>query len=190
MRTSSRTQLLRRFSLWLLGQALPETGALRQPARLAMIGVVVASAAGTLIALSVVAGLVAIYYYLIGEGLSEGASLGVVAGAGLMASAIAFLLARRQVDAIPDRMEELQLFHGRPADIFGELLQMVVGGFMEGVGEKADAAKRTAKTSREQIEEAIESLIDQLDALEDDVAETSEEVVLEIDRATRPRRKS
>ena len=183
MRNQTQAHLLRRTSLWLLGQALPETGALRKPARLAMIGVVVASAAGTLIALSVVAGLVALYYYVQSEGLSSGASLGVVAGVGLMAGIITFLVARSRVDAIPDSMDDLQLFQGRTTDIFGELLQMAVGGFMEGMSDRAESkAEAKAKQTREEIEDAIEALIDKLDSLEAEAEDLGEEVVLDLER--------
>ncbi len=170
------------MSLWLLGQALPETGALRKPARLAMIGVVVASAAGTLIALSVVAGLIGLYMYMQGEGLSQGASLGISAGVGLMAGIIVFLTARSRVDAIPDTMDDLQLFHGQSADYFGELVKMVVGGFVDGLSEKKSSVEKKARQTREEIEDAIEALIDQLDSLGADMGEEAEEVVLDLER--------
>lgn len=192
MRTPAQEHLLRRVSLWILGQALPEAGALRKPARIAMIGVMVASIAGALIALSVAAGMIALYFFLQNEGLSVEGSLGVVAGVGLLTGLLAFFAARGRMDAIPESLENLQMFQQhRPKDIFGELLNMVVGGFMEGISDKKDIAKPANR--REEIEDAIEALLAQLEALEEDADELEDEVVLEIDRTAKakaaPRRK-
>lgn len=191
MRTHSKAHYMRRFSLWLLGQALPETGALRKPARLALISVVVASAAGTLLALGVVGALVGLYLYLHGEGLSTGLSLTLVSGIGLMAGFITYLIAQSRLDRIPDTLDDLQLFRNGSTDIFGELASMVIGGFMEGVSERSESnAEKKLKQSREDIEDAIEALIARLDDLEDDTETVEEEVVLEIERhAPRARRR-
>lgn len=185
MRTQSQTHYVRRLGLWLLGQALPDAGVLRKPARLALISVLVASAAGTLLALSVVATLIGLFMYLQGEGLSMGASLSIVGLVGMMAGMVVYLIAQRRLDSVPDSLADLQLFQGRPTDIFGELVQMAVGGFLEGLSdtsERTNTAKRATKNvkdARSAIEEEIESLIEKLEALEAEAAE--EEVVLEID---------
>jgi hypothetical protein len=179
MRDSTQ-HLLQRLSLWVLGQALPDTGALRAPARLAVTGVLVASAAGTLMALGVVAGLVALYLYLVQEGLSVGASVGLVAGLGFMAGLVVFLYAQRTVEKIPDHFDELKLFNAKNRDVIGDAFNMLVGGFLEGVAEKPlKKAKSKAKKTREEIEASIEELVDQLDMLEAEIG-VEEEVVLEL----------
>lgn len=188
MRTPIQSPYLRRFSLWLLGQALPETGALRKPARLALLSVLVASAAGTLIALSVVAGLVGLYYYLQGEGLSQGASLAMVAGGGLLIGIIGYLYAQTRIDAVPDTLDELQLFSGRSTDVFGELVKMAVGGFVEGMSERKETAKETADSVESDLHEALRAMLARLDALEEEAR--ASEVVLDLKRAPRVRRKS
>lgn len=184
MRTRSQSHYVRRFSLWLLGQALPETGALRKPARLALISVVVASAAGTLLALSVVGALTGLYFYLVNHGLTPGASLGVVSGVGILAGLVAYFVAQSRLDAIPDALDDLQLFHNKPSDLIGELLNLVVGGFLEGASEKPEK-----NSLREQLEEKIAELTRKLETMEAELDISDDEVVLEIDTNATPRRK-
>lgn len=180
-----QANLLKRASLWVLGQALPDAHALRAPARMALTGVVVAAAAGTLLALGVVAALIGMYLYLVGEGVSPGASLLLVGTMGALAGMLTYFIARRRVEDIPSRLDELKMFTPHHHDLLGDLFNLVVSGFLEGVSKPEPTDSKAAKT-REEIEAQIEMLIDTLEKLEADaehaVEETAEEVVLEIER--------
>lgn len=192
MRDIPQTQYLRRFSLWLLGQALPESGALRRPARLALLSVVVAAAAGTLLSLAVVAGLTALFFYLQSEGLGTGVNLALVSAVGLLMALVTYLVARGQLDRVPDSLDELQLFRHPSNDIFGELARMTVGGFIEGMADKSAKAAATAEAEADDITErliaALESLDARLDQLEAQVEEAAQDVVHELERPRKRRR--
>lgn len=195
MRTASRSQLLRQLSLWLLGQALPQTDVLRQPMRYALLGMMAASVAGTLLALSIAAGMGVLYFILVQQGLATAASLAVVAGFGVLLALLAYSAARRRMDAIPDTLSELHLFGGqRTGDVVGDFVAQLLNGFFDGAAQEAKASTQAAARSREEIEEAMEALIDELDAMEAEAnrfADEAEEVVLDIERhaPAKPRRR-
>src|SRR6478736_861691 len=99
MRRTTTAHLLQRLSLWVLGQSLPETGALRGPARSAITAVAAAAAAGTILVLGVTAALAGLYFYLTKEGLPVESSLGIVGGIAVMLGLIAYFVARQSLSS-------------------------------------------------------------------------------------------
>ncbi len=121
--------------------------------------------------------------FMLREGMGEGVSLMLVSGVGMALAALAYLIARQRVETIPDHFDELQLFGGQPKDLLGELANLVMGGFVEGLSDKSAEEKLKAEKDRNEIALALEELTARLALLEKD-GETDFEadVVFEIDR--------
>jgi hypothetical protein len=186
--SSSTSHLVRRFTLWLLGQALPSSSALHAPVRLALVSVVIAAAAGTLLSLGVVAALVGLYIYLVNQGIAPGAAVALAGGVGVLAGLIAYLGAKRLLSQIPDQFDDLQLFRGHAGDFISETVGGLVTSFLDGLSDQAGkAAQRKAEKKSEALEEAIASLTAQIEALEAQLhaPEGDSEVVLTIEGAPR-----
>lgn len=181
MRHSTTTHLVQRLSLWVLGQALPETGALRGPARSAITAVAAAAAAGTILVLGATAGLAGLYFYLMKEGLPVESSLGIVGGIAVLLGFIAYFVARQSLSSIPDQLSELKLFRGHdPRDVLGSAFNALAGGFLEGLTPEAKEQKELHRG----ILDSLESLLERLEVLEESVlsagAKAEADVVLEL----------
>ncbi len=172
---------LLRGSLWVLSHAIPDPQALRKPVRMALAGIALAAAAGSLLAIALVAGLVGLYMYLGQSGVTPGADLAIVLGAGVVAIGFGYLLMRKWVGELPTHVHAL--YH--PPGSLSDVVQQVVGGFFDGFSRKAE---RAAEETDDAIDDAIASLLKRLEALEE-AKEHTDEVVLDLQRTKRNPRK-
>ena len=180
MRAGHFAQLFR-GSLLLLGQAIPDQQAWRKPVRLALAGVALATAVGTLGAIALVAGLTGLYFYLASIGYTPSHdALAVVAVAAVLL-VIGYQLGRRWIGELPGQVHAF--YH--PKNLLSEMAQELVGGFVDGLTRKAHDA---VDEGRAAIDDEIERLLARIEELEK-AHEATDEVVLEIQHSRKNPRK-
>ncbi len=140
-------QMKKRLALWLIGQALPRASDLRPHTHAALTAVTAGAAYGVLLAIAVAAMLGGLYFYLVGEGLSNGGALAVIGGAAALSAVIAYQIARRAADKAAQVTESLSLFaHNSHNDSLGALMKTLTDHFIDGLTEPSSTGKNTETT--------------------------------------------
>lgn len=106
----SSTILKKRLAIWAIGQALPESSALKPHIRAALTSVALAAAAGTLAVIGLLAVLAGVYFYLIDIGMATHVTLGFIGGIIILLSVILYAYARSKVHVVSKVGENTSLF--------------------------------------------------------------------------------
>lgn len=148
----------KRLALWALGQALPDSDALKPYVRVALLGVMAAAAIGGLIALTIVGLLAGLYLYLISEGVGLGMSIFITAASGLLVILIGYLFAERKIDRLSHVGESISLFSHEKNDVIADTFNLIVNGFVDGLfNEKKPSS--SPHTATEKAEESPSDVI-------------------------------
>lgn len=160
----------KRIAIWALGQALPETSALKPYVHAVILSVVAASAAGTLMVISFISALAAVFYYFNSSGIDTETNFLILAAFTLSIGLVAYLYAKNKISNMGNLSKSLSLFSAHTdvahatADheeesphivheailldnkedvevAVGETVNAIIGGFWEGFREKEPIIK-------------------------------------------------
>jgi hypothetical protein len=160
----SSSVLKKRLAIWAIGQALPDSEALKPHLKSALVSVALAAAAGTLAVIGLMAAFAALYFYMIDIGMATHVSLAFVGAVVLLLAILLYSYARSKVHVVANISESTALFshansHGpqasveddsdeipdnkaltydvnNPNEIVGEIVSDVVGSFIDGIFSK------------------------------------------------------
>lgn len=144
------SNLIKRIGLAAIGQALPETSALRGIMKHARHGLLATVIAGVLLAAFMLLGCFGFYYFLITEGLSTGAAIGLSAGFIFMLAVISGFIAEKHFSKVEEAKQRLTSFPQSHSDNqLEKLLTSFLEGMLETGNDSTDQLKRT--DSRETV---------------------------------------
>lgn len=122
-----------RIFLWLLGQALPDSDALKRHIRMALLGVMAAVVTGVLVALVFTACMAVLYIYLTDLGYGMAAVFTIIALASLTSATLMFILAKSAMEKATDLNSSLKLFGRKPKSEITDTINLAFDAFLEGL---------------------------------------------------------
>lgn len=143
---SSPSELVKRLGLAVIGQALPKTSALSEIIRDVRRGLLATVITGVLVSSFVLLGCLGFYQFLIAEGLSSHATIGLSAGLLLLLTIISGLVAEKYISKASQAKEKLTPFASEETGVetsIESLFQAFVDGLIDGGhSEKSDNARK------------------------------------------------
>lgn len=142
-----------RLALWAIAQALPDPSVIRQHMHKLLLAIVAATALGVLIVLAVAAVLTGGYFYLVSEGLARGPAFLVIGLVTLALASAVFVMMKNWLRQGVDVGTALKNSDNKNNDIFDDLGQLLLNGFLAGLteDESPDTATRPPNRTGEDI---------------------------------------
>lgn len=149
--------LKQRFALWAIGQALPSADSLQKHVTEALLGIMLASVGGVLLALSFGAGFYLLYHVLLKQGVEVWVAISFITVLTAFFASMAFVGAKKMLKRSTTLSEDLEPFSS-PTDELTDALRMLASSFIDGFLEEEDEVEKTKRAVKETVEEVLEEL--------------------------------